>query len=202
MLKKELAQLLGVSESMVSRHAKQGMPTDSVERAKRWRKRHLEPGRVKGSRYDSKAKPAEQAASQSDLGQCVALLDEALKAGPVPWNALELLDTRIALCTLPDWRTSAETLKMPVRVWVRLIAAVSSVDLVSRARGLDQSLVMTERQLYERARPEWMHPSDPVCAYRAGVLFESAWDLYDQDRKHFPDGETYPTDDEDYEDCE
>ena len=54
MLKKELATLLGVSESMVSRHAKKGMPTDSLERAQRWRKRHLEPGRIKGSRFDPK----------------------------------------------------------------------------------------------------------------------------------------------------
>lgn len=200
MLKKELAQLLGVSESMVSRHSKQGMPTDSVERAQRWRKRHLEPGRVKGIRYDSNAKPAEKAATRSDLGQCVALLDEALKAGPVPHDSPILLNTRHALRTLPDWRAAAESSEMPVRVWVRLIAAVSSFDLVSRARGLDQSLVMTERQLYERAFPEWALPSDPVCAYSAGVLFEPAWDLYDQDRRRFPDGETYPPDDhEDYE---
>lgn len=43
----ELAELLGISPTMVSKLKKRGMPTDSLERAQRWRKRHLEPGRVK-----------------------------------------------------------------------------------------------------------------------------------------------------------
>lgn len=49
MTKKELAALLGISGAMVTRLAKRGMPTDSLERAQRWRKRHLEPSRVKGN---------------------------------------------------------------------------------------------------------------------------------------------------------
>ena len=58
MQQKELADLLGVSPAMVSRHAKRGMPTDTLERAQRWRKRHLEPGRVKGNRYTPNHDPA------------------------------------------------------------------------------------------------------------------------------------------------
>lgn len=54
MQQKELAKLLGISPGMVSRHARKGMPTDTLDRAKKWRKRHLEPGRIKGSRYDPK----------------------------------------------------------------------------------------------------------------------------------------------------
>ena len=50
MLKKELADALGISAPMVSKLAKRGMPTDTVERAQRWRKRHLEPGRLKTNR--------------------------------------------------------------------------------------------------------------------------------------------------------
>lgn len=50
MQQKDLAALLGVSPAMVSRHAKQGMPTDSLERALKWRKRKLSPSRVKGVR--------------------------------------------------------------------------------------------------------------------------------------------------------
>jgi predicted transcriptional regulator len=53
MTKKELARLLGVSASIVSRHAKAGMPTDTIERAQKWRKRHLEPARVKGARSNA-----------------------------------------------------------------------------------------------------------------------------------------------------
>ena len=52
MQQKELAILLDISPAMVSRLAKRGMPTDTLERAERWRRRHLEPGRVKGARFD------------------------------------------------------------------------------------------------------------------------------------------------------
>lgn len=57
MQQKELATLLDISPAMVSRLAKRGMPTDSLERAERWRRRHLEPGRVKGARLDQPGSP-------------------------------------------------------------------------------------------------------------------------------------------------
>lgn len=57
MQQKELATLLNISPAMVSRLAKRGMPVDSVERAERWRRRHLEPGRVKGARLDQPGSP-------------------------------------------------------------------------------------------------------------------------------------------------
>lgn len=181
MLKKELAQHLGVSESMVSRHAKQGMPTDSVERAQRWRKRHLEPGRVKGSRYDSKAKPAEKAAKMPDIAQCVALLGEALQAGPVPHDAPLLLNTRHALRTLPDWRAAAESVEMPVRVWVRLIAVACSDDVLGRVRAMVQACNMTAAQLADE-----LHDGD-APTWAAGCLLEAAWDLHALDGKPLPD---------------
>jgi hypothetical protein len=40
---------------MVSRLEKKGMPTDSVEKAQRWRRRHLEWTRTKGVRMDASA---------------------------------------------------------------------------------------------------------------------------------------------------
>lgn len=55
MNRKELAALLGVTPGMVTRYAQRGMPTDSVERAQRWRKRHLEPSRRKENRFDPTA---------------------------------------------------------------------------------------------------------------------------------------------------
>lgn len=55
MNRKELATLLGVTPGMVTRYAQRGMPTDSVERAQRWRKRHLEPSRRKENRFDPTA---------------------------------------------------------------------------------------------------------------------------------------------------
>ncbi|MBI5198320.1 MAG: HTH domain-containing protein [Nitrospirae bacterium] len=43
----ELAEALGVSRQMVHRHAKEGMPTHSVEAARRWREENLDPGFTK-----------------------------------------------------------------------------------------------------------------------------------------------------------
>lgn len=56
MQRKHLATALNISTSMVCRLAKRGMPTDDLERAQRWRKRHLEPGRVKGVRFEPPAR--------------------------------------------------------------------------------------------------------------------------------------------------
>lgn len=181
MLKKELAQLLGVSESLVSRHAKRGMPTDSLERAQRWRKRHLEPGRVKGSRYDPKAmaKAPAPAVKAPDLGECIEQLNKALQAGPVPHDAPALHNTRTALRTMPDWRGAAETLEMPVRVWGRLIAAVYSAEYVARARALGQSLNLTAEQLANiLCSDELPGREGDACG-----LLEAALDLYQLDGK-------------------
>lgn len=67
MQQKELAQLLDISPAMVSRLAKRGMPTDTLERAERWRKRHLEPGRVKGSRFGTGAAAQTKPGGASDV---------------------------------------------------------------------------------------------------------------------------------------
>ncbi len=53
MLQKDLATALDISPAMVSKLFKRGMPTDTVERAQRWRKRHLQPGRLKSSKAKS-----------------------------------------------------------------------------------------------------------------------------------------------------
>lgn len=53
MTQKELAALLGITQAAVSKLARKGMPTDTVERATRWRRRHLQTGRMKGVRRDS-----------------------------------------------------------------------------------------------------------------------------------------------------
>jgi transcriptional regulator with XRE-family HTH domain len=45
-----LAKELDISRPMLSRLEARGMPVDSIERARRWRKKHLQPGRLKGVR--------------------------------------------------------------------------------------------------------------------------------------------------------
>lgn len=57
MQQKELAALLGVSQAMVSRHIKMGMPSDSLERAQKWRRRKLAPSRIKGVRVGTAEPP-------------------------------------------------------------------------------------------------------------------------------------------------
>lgn len=58
MLRKDLAAALGISGSMVSRLGKRGMPTHDVASARRWRDRHLEPGRMKGMRLEPPKPPS------------------------------------------------------------------------------------------------------------------------------------------------
>lgn len=86
MKKAELAQALGISASMVSRLAKRGMPVDCVDRAKRWRNRHIEPGRIKGVRFDPKAEAQRQAALHE------AIQAATQQAGPHLRESLGLLE--------------------------------------------------------------------------------------------------------------
>lgn len=65
---KELAEGLGISQAMVSRLIKRGMPDDSIDRARRWRNRNMQRGRMKGVRLDTRPVPD-------------------LKAGPTPGTA-------------------------------------------------------------------------------------------------------------------
>lgn len=53
MKKKDLAYALGISAPMVSKLSAKGMPTSSLEAAMSWRRRNLEPGRIKGVRVDT-----------------------------------------------------------------------------------------------------------------------------------------------------
>jgi hypothetical protein len=125
MQQKELAELLGISTAMVSRLVKRGMPTDTAKRAERWRKRHLEPGRIKGARFDPKQatmqttpKPGPAAAvvpnmSVSDVEAAGIELDNALTAGDQARVEVMTEQVRNLLRQLPDDANPA----LPVRVW-------------------------------------------------------------------------------------
>jgi hypothetical protein len=125
MQQNELAKLLDISPAMVSRLAKRGMPTDTLERAQRWRKRHLEPGRVKGSRFDPKQpskapvpKPAtrDTAAASELVAEVEAAgieLNNALAAGDQVWADVMVQEVRHLLLQLPKDADPA----LPIRVW-------------------------------------------------------------------------------------
>ena len=53
-----LAELLGISKGAASKQAGRGMPTHTLEAAQAWRKAHLNPASVKGSRFDKHYKPS------------------------------------------------------------------------------------------------------------------------------------------------
>lgn len=111
MLKKELAELIGVSPSMISRLAKRGMPTDSLERALRWRKRHLEPGRTVGNRFDpSKPQPQGQEPKAPPIHHSDPVPVEGLSAPAVrvvPVDLGERLRDLARVAELLEWRIMA-----------------------------------------------------------------------------------------------
>lgn len=130
MQQKELAILLDISPAMVSRLAKKGMPTDDLERAQRWRKRHLEPGRVKGVRADTikpkqptppapaNAPPANDATLVLEVETVGAGVNDRLKRGNLYGGALHtyLLRQLFKQNRNPDFSPC-----LPLRVWVALL---------------------------------------------------------------------------------
>lgn len=129
MLKKELAKLLDISPAMVSRLSKQGMPVDTLERAQRWRKRHLEPGRVKGSRFDPNAASCEIKAEAPTVSlllvarQAITTNAALANAADADFDAVELLEPiRVMLRQLP----ANAAPRMSLRVWLALVDWVLS----------------------------------------------------------------------------
>jgi len=132
MQQKELAALLGVTPAMVSRHAKRGMPTDTLERAEKWRKRHLEPGRVKGSRADTikprqptpptqaKQAPAALGATVADLEAVGDLIDGALNRGNQDAAAFRVRQLRLMI-RQSQTPAADECIRLTGRVWVALL---------------------------------------------------------------------------------
>jgi len=93
-----LAELLGISKSICSRHKARGMPTDSVAAAKAWMQSTLDPARRKGIRYDKHYQPPSTPwpAKASELMDIAAT---ALKAGK---SITALVPTlRVALSAVP-----------------------------------------------------------------------------------------------------
>lgn len=178
MQQKELAKLLGISPAMVSRLAKRSMPTDTLERAQRWRKRHLEPGRVKGSRFDpmqstraTTPKPAPAAAvvpgvsvadfeaAVSDVESAGAELDNALATGDQAWADVMLQQVRDSLRQMgleADPNDEAEP-RLSLRVWVALFTYTDgyAVNLDRIKEGANNpGEFLTPVQFCRKVRPD------------------------------------------------
>ncbi len=143
MLQKELAVLIGISAGMLSRLAKRGMPIDSYERAVRWRKRHLEPGRIKGVRMDSvEVTGSAPAPSSAVICAVEARLDE-LNADPnFDWrkDGLELrICASLGLLAVLDFERHAPTLRILMRMIPRKdrLRLELPADVYQRLHGVD-----------------------------------------------------------------
>lgn len=181
MTKKELARLLGISPSIVSRHAKTGMPVDTLERAQKWRKKHLESARVKGARFDPNAQPTGAAATPAPLVKTratragVALVEtlaratSATLANAPPSNAADMVaELRVLLRGLPpDARP-----RMPLRVWLVLVGYFLHPESDQRQSD-DLTSILTPDEFCARVAPH--------CTARIGEVWLDAacdWDGY------------------------
>jgi len=97
MNRKELADAIGISGAMVTKLARRGMPTDSIEGADVWRRENLEWTRAKGVRSDTleDAPAAPRGVSGGRPGQRRAVLRHTFGGAPITdrWPpALDVFD--------------------------------------------------------------------------------------------------------------
>jgi hypothetical protein len=192
MQQKELAKLLDISPSMVSRLVGQGMPTDTLDRAKKWRKRHLEPGRIKGSRYDPKHDQAAAAvapvpsAPAAKPGASMRVLEAealALNAALINGDQEEATERLAHLrCLFQEVPNDAQP-RVPLRVWLALVDYVIHKDYILRnAPNMDEALTPAEFGELPSETEDWF-------AWRC-IELACDWDGYSI--TGFPD---YPDDD-------
>ncbi|MCU0950033.1 MAG: hypothetical protein MUC68_02970 [Burkholderiaceae bacterium] len=112
---KELALALGISPQMVSKLKARGMPTDSVERATRWRRRHLEPGRMRGMRAD---RPRVQASAQD--GEARERLDQLAQLGDLAAQDFPRWEARLRAALRAVSNPVREYVGLPLDVWEKL----------------------------------------------------------------------------------
>jgi len=126
-----LAELLGIAKSAVTAQATRGMPTDSLEAAQAWRKRNIDPARMKGNRFDAHYQrrpvqtPARPSATPEPAWFELAAL--ALDLAELVLESGQSIDPlvptlRLALHCVPEHERAA--LPLPVAVIKLLVAPV------------------------------------------------------------------------------
>ena len=193
MQQKELASLLDISTAMVSRLVKRGMPTDTIERAERWRKRHLEPGRVKGSRADTiktvrlEPEPPKtikpQAAPQvmplvPDMEALGSLIDDALAKGNQYGAAVRAFQLRRLMRHITD---NDCPVRLTLRVWVFLLDYMLHEEADVRS-AIATGELLTASEFCSSSTQSMYHWSP------GSVLFE-ACDFDDNALNGWPDGD-------------
>lgn len=184
MQKKELAKLLNISPSMVTKLAKQGMPTDTLEHAQKWRRRNLEPGRIKGSRFDpnkppTPAKPATTpralpGVSVAEVEAVATLSNSALEQGNQVTAETPIVQTRALLRQLPDDARP----RISLRVWLALVDYVLRDDADIR-HALDLAALLTPDEFGQRV--------SVVAAWPSVHCLDHARDWNDYSLKGWPE---------------
>ena len=190
MQQKELANLLGVSPAMVSRHAKRGMPTDTLERAERWRKRHLEPGRVKGNRYTPNHDPAPaHLPSLPKVLPCVLdveieaagdPIDAALICGNLYGAAIRTMQLRDLLRQVTDDASPG----LSLRVWLALLDCTLHPTSEMRFTP-NMGEFMTPGEFGARVCPAYPWPAHTVL-FHACDIDDDAINGYQTDDPEWP----------------
>lgn len=164
MSQSELAQALGISQPMVSRLVRRGMPED-VDGARRWRTDHLNIAQRKESRSclaspppPSRA-PDDGAEALADAQRMVDLAVELLPLGK--WPAV-VVDLRLALRRVPI--RNRGSLLLPMALWRELLADVIEFLGVPPSQfGEQENSAMTDDDaeyagafFYTAAAGEWV----------------------------------------------
>jgi len=159
------------------------MPIDTVERAQKWRKRHLEAGRVKGTRFDpSPAKPvslprAVLCIPVADIEALGVLLDGAETSGNAYSVAIHVFQVRNLLRKTP----AGASPRLTLRVWLKLLDYMLAKDAEIRCAP-DLGALLTPDEFGQR-----------VClaGWAANTVLDEACDFDDISINGWPD---YPDD--------
>lgn len=167
-----LAELLGISKGAASKQAGRGMPTHSLEAATAWRKTHINPAAIKGSRFDQfyKHSPSRKLAEPSILSGEFAemLLAEPEQTAPEPdWFQLaaavldvadDLLQANQSIdCIIPKLRAAMACVPLSERPVLPLPLNVIEV-LVADVMALLPP--QKDNPLNEDGTPVWCNGDD------------------------------------------
>ena len=123
-----LAELLGIAKSAVTAQAARGMPTYSLEAAQEWRRRNIDPARVKGNRMDAHYQPRQPVRPVHPAPQPAAPEPDWFALAALVLDGGQSIDAlipslRAALHCVPEHERAA--LPLPVSVMDVLVKHVS-----------------------------------------------------------------------------
>ena len=129
MFQKDLAEALRISASMVTRLKQQGMPTNSIAGAKRWRDANLAPNLIKGARASWSTEKDSENTGRAESVELVEHIAQLAEIDFLKWDS----ELRAAMRAVPE--RLREGLVMPFAVWEKLTRP--ALALLDELDGLD-----------------------------------------------------------------